>query len=643
MTHASYGPLAGQSIEADRLFLRRIIVHLLALGVLCLNPLQLLSEGAGAGAVIHSEPLHGGRISPMLFGNFVELLDDVVPGMWAEMLNDRSFAGVVPAANWSYYDGKPDCCDREWDCNPTWGYETENPFNGARSARLTAARRHPASLTQSGLAVKRGLAYEFSGWFRADSPKLAATVRLKALLPTGEWTTLASAKLPRFSTEWRKCSAQLTSKGQTDRVVFELCLEGEGRAWADKLSLMPVDSLDGWRPDVVEAIKAARPGVIRWGGSVVDPGGYRWKVGIGDRDRRAPFPNRPWGRMDPNDVGIDEFLRLCELVEAKPLICVSFSDGPQSARDLVSYCNDGADTEWGGRRAANGHPKPYGVRLWQIGNELGDATYAKGCTAICRAIKETDPQSLVLSSYPSPALLAEAGRYLDFVCPHHYTPDLTADDASIDAVSRMVREASINARIGVTEWNVTGEWWGNDRGRLLTLRTALFAGQYLNLLHRRAEVVGLACRSNMTNSMASGMIQTSPAGLYLTPSYHVMKLYACHSKPVALTISDAVEGVDVSACASEDGQRVTVFLVNTKGEPVEMPLDLSDLGSGFTPARAEVVCDTLDRRQPDLVNHPTAPDRVRTVELPLPGGARNGTTVRLPAYSATAIDCGRRP
>ena len=237
--------------------------------------LRLLAEPVKEAAVIHAQPLHNGRINPMLFGNFVELLDDVVPAMWAEMLNDRSFEGVIRAANWSYYDGKPDFCDREWDRNPTWDYETENPFNGVRSARLTAARHHPASLTQSGLAVKRGMTYQFSGWFRADSAKLNATVRLTALLPTGDWMVLASARLPRLSAQWQKHSVLLTSKGQTDRMVFELLVEGEGRFWADKLSLMPSDNLLGWRPDVVQAIKDVRPAVLRWGGSTCDPGQYR--------------------------------------------------------------------------------------------------------------------------------------------------------------------------------------------------------------------------------------------------------------------------------------------------------------------------------------------------------------------------------
>src|SRR5262249_51003767 len=118
--------------------------------------------------VIHSQPLHAGRIDPKLFGNFIELLDDVVPGMWAELLNDRSFEGVAPAANWCYYDGSLDICDRPWDANTTWSYDTQNPFNGVRSARLNPTSQ-PASLTQSGLGVKRGMSYALSGYLRADA------------------------------------------------------------------------------------------------------------------------------------------------------------------------------------------------------------------------------------------------------------------------------------------------------------------------------------------------------------------------------------------------------------------------------------------------------------------------------------------
>jgi len=74
--------------------------------------------------VILDKPLHGGHINPTLYGGFVELLDDHVVGMWAEMLGDRNFEGVAPTANWDYYLGALNLCDLDWDNNETWTYST---------------------------------------------------------------------------------------------------------------------------------------------------------------------------------------------------------------------------------------------------------------------------------------------------------------------------------------------------------------------------------------------------------------------------------------------------------------------------------------------------------------------------------------
>ena len=95
-------------------------------------------------------------------------------------------------------------------------------------------------------------------------------------------------------------------------------MDGKGSVWVDKLSLMPADNVDGTgATDVVDAIRDVRPALIRWGGSAVDPGRYRWKNGIGDRDRRVPFENVELGADRSNDVGIDEFCRFCMLVDGR--------------------------------------------------------------------------------------------------------------------------------------------------------------------------------------------------------------------------------------------------------------------------------------------------------------------------------------
>jgi len=573
----------------------------------------------------------------MLFGNFIELLDDVVPGMWAEMLNDRSFEGVVPAASWSYYDGKPDFCDRQWDTNATWSLDTAKAFNGARSARLVAATNHPAFLTQSGLAVTHGLGYRFSGWFRADHPGLTATVRLKTLLPNGDWTVLAGGRIRGFTPQWRKYSLDLLSRSGMDRVVFELRVDGGGSAWADKLSLMPEDNLLGWRRDVVDAVKDVRPGLLRWGGSTCDPGEYRWKDGIGERDRRTPFRNKVWGRIDFNDVGIDEFCQFCELTGCEPLICMSFSDGPQSAADIVQYCNGAADTIWGGRRVANGHPTPYRVKYWQVGNEISgdDDDYVNQLGVFIRGMKQADPGVSVMSSFPTQKLLDRAGGDISWICPHHYTADFAACDREFANLSRMIdaTPGCAHLKIAVTEWNVTGGDWGLGRGKMLTLDSALLNARYLHVLMRHAAKVGIACRSNLANSYAGAIMETSPSGVLRRPSFHAMQLYARHAKPIPLKLDESNDALDLFACASSDEKSFCLFAINTGTEPVEFTCRFDGFGRIVSPAGAEVLCDTRDARQRDAMNQWEAPDRVRIVPQPF----ADGKTL-LPALSATAME-----
>jgi alpha-L-arabinofuranosidase len=618
--------------------MKTTITALLIAGVLATSVIHSSAEAVKAMVTISSQPLQAGRVSPMLFGNFMELLDDLVPSMWAEMLNDRSFEGVTPRANWAYGDGTPNVCDRQWDKNGTWTYDTARPFNGARSVRLTSTSRQPAVLMQSGLAVKTGATYAFAGYFRADNPSLAVTVRLKAQLPNGSWLTLGSAKLPRLSQEWRKYSLALVAAGQSDRVVFDVRVEGRGSVWTDKLSLLPTDNRNGWRPDVIEAIKETRPGIIRWGGSVCDPGKYRWKNGIGDHDARLPFPNKVWGRIDSNDVGIDEFCQFCELVGAQPLVCLSFSDGPQSAGDLVEYCNGDARTGWGAKRAANGHAAPYRVKYWQIGNEIsGDnADYLGQFAAFVQRMKQADPAILLLASFPSQKLLDRAGRDIAYIGPHHYTPDFAGCDRDFNHLADMIRNTPGcgHVKMAVTEWNVSGGSWGMMRAKFQTLETALLNARYLNLLMRHSDKVELACRSNMANSLGSGIIETTPSGLLKRPSFYAMQLYARHAKPVPCQVESATVGLDVFAGGSEDKRSAVIFAVNSRSEPVAFSFGFDGWDGAAHLASAEALCDTLDAREPDVMNHWNAPDRVRIIPL-----SPTENSVVLPALSAAAIEC----
>src|ERR1700678_2453641 len=95
---------------------------------------HFVSAQSSRSTVIQSQPMNGGSISPMLFGNFIELVDDDTPGMWAEMLNDRCFEGITPMFNGIYYNGAQNICDRDWDTNAPWSFDTAQVFSSTRSA-----------------------------------------------------------------------------------------------------------------------------------------------------------------------------------------------------------------------------------------------------------------------------------------------------------------------------------------------------------------------------------------------------------------------------------------------------------------------------------------------------------------------------
>src|SRR5262249_8628732 len=275
------------------------------------------------------------------------------------------------------------------------------------------------------------------------------------------------------------------------------------------------------------------------------------------------------------------------------------------------------------------------------GNELSgdDDAYIKKCQQFSALMKRVDPGIALFSSFPSQKVLDAIGKDLAYVAPHHYTRDLAACAADFRRLAGMIARTPGcgHLRVAVTEWNFTAGDWGLLRAKMLTLDGALLNARYLNLMCRSCDIVDIGCRSNMTNSFCSGIIGTRPAGLLKRPSYSVMKLYADHAKPIPLTVGNVPAGVDVVACAGEDRQGLCLFAVDTRNEPIELSLDLTELGEGIVPLGGETVRDALDLRQPDVMNHWSAPAPIGAFAL-----RAMGNRVTLPALSASAIECGRR-
>ena len=184
---------------------------------------------------------------------------------------------------------------------------------------------------------------------------------------------VASAVLPGLSGNWRKLRGNLTVPGDFSADApckFAITTDAPGQFVIGYAFLRPVDHIQGADPDVVRLLKESRLPLLRWpGGNFVST--YHWQDGVGPVEQRTTKPNYAWGAVEPNTFGTDEFIALCRAVGCDPMICVNAGSGsPQEAARWIEYCNGPASSPMGSLRAANGHPEPFHVRHWEVGNEL---------------------------------------------------------------------------------------------------------------------------------------------------------------------------------------------------------------------------------------------------------------------------------
>ena len=565
-------------------------------------------------------------IDPKQGGQFIEPLCNLIPSLLAQQVANTSFEEDPP---WNVaYKREVDRPHRPWYPDGAvhlarYAFDTNQPFNGKRSLRIELpAARARAGISQDGFYLKEGLAYRLRLHLRGTN-----NVVVRATLHGGGGPAATPVALGRAGETWQAADVVLRATRTLDQASLTLEFEGPGTVWFDRVSLIGEDAVLGlWRPDAVEALRALQPGVIRFGGSALET--YEWDQCLGPWDRRAPFPQRFWGGIEENFVGVEEFVALCQAVGAEPLICVRWTGkSPADAAAEVEYFNGPSDSPWGRRRAANGRVQPYGVKYWQIGNEVGGPTYDASVKAFAQAMRQADPAVKVLSSFPSEHMLEAGGGYLDYLCPHHYgCADLLAMERDFAALENQIRRFATGraVRIAVTEWNTTAGDWELGRGSLQTLVNALHCSRYHNLMHRHADAVEIAIRSNLIDSFGSGVILTGPGWLYFAPTYHAQRLYAraAGSHPVRVEHPASASGVslpwhleepDFSAALSPDGRTLRLYGVNSTDKTIDVEITFADLLRTVRTAQSHVLKDSEGALTPEVMNSRDAPDRVRVL------------------------------
>ncbi|MET4783222.1 FCD domain-containing protein [Glaciihabitans sp. UYNi722] len=187
-----------------------------------------------------------------------------------------------------------------------------------------------------------------------------------------------------------------------DRRIFGGFVEHLGRHIYDGIfePTHPTAGEDGFRSDVIELVRELGVSTVRYpGGNFVS--GYRWEDGIGPVAERPRRLDLAWHSTETNEVGLHEFAGWLDRVGSDLMLAVNLGTrGTQEALDLLEYANVDAKTEWTDRRRANGHPEPFGVTMWCLGNEmdgfwqlghLNAEDYGKLASHTAQAMRMIDP------------------------------------------------------------------------------------------------------------------------------------------------------------------------------------------------------------------------------------------------------------
>jgi alpha-L-arabinofuranosidase len=608
-----------------------------------------------------------GRVDPRFFGLFTEHIGDALD--WrlpAEKLRGRGFESGDADA-----DG---VVDPWWPVGEaTFAIDADTSYPRFPDGRSSHSQRidlgaGPAGIRQSGLAVERGDALTVRLHARATGG--ATRLRLRLLIgPDDE--VLAEALLEDLPHEWGRLTASLEPTRDAFPCSLEVLAEGEGSLWLDQFSALPDSQVGGWRKAVVDLYGWLRPATLRY------PGGnfcqtYHFADGIGPVDLRPVVPNPAWGNYpEPNHIGTDEFLGLCERVGMEPILCLNIGDtGGRStlpdnsseralreSLEWLEYVNGDASTEWGAKRAANGHPTPYGTRLWEVGNEIGyghihgqltKEQYAARFVEFARALRATDPTIELIACGFDPdwnRLLMREGRDLaDYVAIHVYdNVPMPGDTAAhpplyigpwLDSHIQALKDGGVapgTVRLALNEWSYSWSYWGGpDR--------AVAAAGLLHECLRRADWVAMT-----NNSDAVARFRNNETTVFPDSECLAMALLAQHTGREVLGTSvagptfetlergAAVPGVD--AVASRDGEKLLVSLINRCARTVRTALSLSGLGHAPTGVAAWGVRSTVPGGRTTF----EMPAGLATMDLPAPPDGPV-SEVELPPMSVTVLE-----
>lgn len=509
-----------------------------------------------------------GDVPPRLYGGLMELIgENFSGGLNAELLRNRKFANVTDLDGEGTPFGWRPIAPREkrGPLEYVTSYNSIVPGAWACSLFATGAEIQTRGVCQDHIALQAGRAYVLSFYLRAVAQppeEISASLADEA----GREEMVLVSKGEEFGRGWRKYTYRCAYPRTTPNGELRIRTKGAGGYSLAAVSLMPEENFEGFRADMVAQLRGMGLALLRFPGGCAAEA-YDWRRAIGPRDKRLPWLNRAWANYDDMDTGTDEICRLAEAIGAEVQMTVNISTLSEDvAAQWVEYCNGGPETRWGKVRAENGHPKPYNVKLWGLGNEANTfgfpcehtpEEYADICNHFMAAMLNADPsiQFVLVGNEPQPlpghpdwdqTLFKKIDRPYACKSVHLYTfiplpSDLAAmksnpvELATACAAAPRFLESELSRIYHHLEQGMAGkplpslhfEEWGLLEGRpdwktdpadlpdAYNLRGALFVAGTMNALLRLCDKVGAA---NIVYPTGSQFVFRDGNNVHVTPA-----------------------------------------------------------------------------------------------------------------------------
>lgn len=483
----------------------------------------------------------------------------------------------------------------------------------------------------------------------------------------------------KSSDDWTKIENLLLHATHTlgGRLVIEVL--GSGTFNLDMVSLMPTQyhgagrsewKYGGLRLDLVQALADLNPQFLRFPGGCIAEGAfdkdnhYNWKDTIGPLEERKENWNL-WGYMQSYGLGYHEYFQLAEDLGATPIPVVhagilcqvrsgdlqpmlpptdEFKQLTQDILDLIEYANGDESTEWGSRRAENGHKEPFNLKYIAIGNENWGERYFNNFKVLKAAIEAVYPDVTVITT--SGALSEGPGfdyawdmvhkRYPDTYVDEHY---YNSPEWFLENTDRYDSYRRDSAKVFVGEFAAHAEITAN--GRPNTLYTALCEAAYLTGIERNSDVVKMISYAPLLAKVGStqwtpDLIWFDSHKVMLTPNYYTFQLF---SKYIGTRYveSELKSGLSLyhSVTVDDEAEEVYIKVVNPSDEKTTLHISLTEFEQ--LKENAEVV--VIAHENPQAQNTMNQPD-VITSQLEIVSVEENQVSVDIEANSVTLVRLG---